>query len=373
MANRESYSRSALDIRRIKGEYQIAMLFEDDPPPELIGIARLAADSDLLEAKRQVEYLELETRRFIGRGSGRMGSIWTINPYRGCEFGCKYCYARYAHEFMELRDPQLFERRIYAKHFEPGAFRAEVRRLKPGATVWIGTATDPYQPAERRFRITHRILEVFSAGHGLDFGLTTKSDLVAGDAPLMAQILRRNKIRVHLTITTLDERLARLIEPLAPRPALRLGAVEKLTEAGIPVSVLAHPIMPLINDSEESLDRICAAAACSGASSFSAAPLFLKPCAAQVFIPFLEERFPHLVRRYRERFDHAAYLKGHYPEMIAERVARVRSRHKLAMRQELEWPSQSFQDQLDLFPPVAKGPSQASVRSGTLQRKVNRL
>ena len=138
------------------------MLFDDDPPPKLVGIARLAASSDLLEAKRQVEYLELETRRFIGRGSGRMRSIWTINPYRGCEYGCKYCYARYAHEFMELRDPELFERKIYAKQFQALAFRAEVRRLKSGDTIWIGTATDPYQPAERRFQITRQMLEVFA-------------------------------------------------------------------------------------------------------------------------------------------------------------------------------------------------------------------
>ncbi len=237
------------------------MLFKDDPPPKLVGIARLAASSDLLEAKRQVEYLELETRRFIGRGSGRMRDIWTLNPYRGCEFGCKYCYARYAHEFMELRDPELFERKIYAKQFHAGAFRAEVRRLKPGDTVWIGTATDPYQPAERRFEITRQILEVFAEERGLDFGITTKSDLVARDAALMARIARKNKIRVHLTITTLDERLARLLEPRAPRPALRLAAVAKLTAAGVPVSVLAHPVMPLINDSEESLDGVCAAAA----------------------------------------------------------------------------------------------------------------
>src|SRR5579864_9573620 len=138
------------------------MLFDDQPSPKLVGIARLAASSDLLEAKKQVEYLELETRRFIGRGSGRMRSIFTVNPYRGCEFGCKYCYARYAHEFMELRDPELFERKIYAKRFQKQAFRAELRRLKPGETIWIGTATDPYQPAERRFRITRGILEVFS-------------------------------------------------------------------------------------------------------------------------------------------------------------------------------------------------------------------
>jgi DNA repair photolyase len=345
------------------------MLFEDDPPSRLVGIARLAASSDLLEAKRQVEYLEIETRRFIGRGSGRMRSIWTANPYRGCEYGCKYCYARYAHEFMELRDPELFERKIYAKHFEASAFRNEVRRLKSGDTVWIGTATDPYQPAERRYQITRQMLEVLADQRSLDFGITTKSDFVSRDAALMAVIARRNKIRVHLTITTLDESLARLIEPRAPRPALRLAAVKKLTEAGVLVSVLAHPVMPLINDSEESLDRVCAAGARNGASSFSAAPLFLKPCSAQVFLPFLEERFPHLVRRYRERFEKAAYLKGHYPEMIAERVQRIRERHKLAAGREPELPEPFQDDQLELFPSVSKGPSVA----GTLQRKVNRL
>jgi DNA repair photolyase len=345
------------------------MLFEDDPPPKLVGIARLAASSDLLEAKRQVEYLELETRRFIGRGSGRMRDIWTINPYRGCEYGCKYCYARYAHEFMELRDPELFERKIYAKQFQALAFRAEVSKLKLGDTIWIGTATDPYQPAERRFQITRQILEVISAERGLDIGITTKSDLVARDADLMARIARKNKIRVHLTITTLDERLARLLEPRAPGPALRLKALKKLTEAGIGVSVLAHPVMPLINDSEESLDRVCAAAARNGASSFSAAPLFLKPCAARVFLPFLEERFPHLVRRYRERYEKAAYLKGHYPQMIAERVERIRARHKLAARREPESPEPFQDDQMGLFQSISKGPGSI----GTLQRKVNRL
>jgi len=314
--------------------------------------------------------MELETRRFIGRGSGRMSSIWTVNPYRGCEYGCKYCYARYAHEFMELRDPELFERKIYAKHFEAAAFRAEVRRLKLGATVWIGTATDPYQPAERRYQITRQILEVFAGERGFDLGITTKSDFVARDATLMARIGRTNKIRVHLTITTLDEGLARLLEPRAPRPSLRLVALKKLTDAGVPVSVLAHPVMPLINDSEQSLDQVCAAAARNGASSFSAAPLFLKPCSYQVFLPFLEQRFPHLVRRYRERFEKAAYLKGAYPEMIAERVERIRARHKLDQRRPPEWPlPEAFDDQLTLFPAHGKGPGTAP----TLQRKVNRL
>jgi DNA repair photolyase len=327
------------------------VLFEDDPAPRLVGIARLAASSETLEAKRQVEYLELETRRFIGRGSGRMSSIWTINPYRGCEFGCKYCYARYAHEFMELRDPALFEHKIYAKRFQPEPFRTELRRLKPGATVWIGTATDPYQPAERRFQITRRILEQCVKERGLDYGITTKSDLVARDAGLLARIARGNSVGVHVTVTTLDEGLARMIEPLAPRPNLRLAAVRQLAASGLRVSVLAHPVMPLINDSEMSLDKVCQAAAENGACSFSAGPLFLKPCAQQVFFPFLEEHFPHLVRRYRERFEKNAYLKGEYPEMLRERVRRIRDRHNLAVRETGEWPKQGRppDDQLDLF------------------------
>jgi DNA repair photolyase len=322
------------------------MLFDEHPPPKLVGIARLAASSELLEAKKSVEYLELETRRFIGRGSGRMRSIFTVNPYRGCEFGCKYCYARYAHEFMELRDPELFERRIFAKRFHAPWFRDEVGRLKKGATIWIGTATDPYQPAERRFRITRRMLEVFAGEQGFILGITTKSDLVARDADLLAQIARKNAVSVHLTITTLDEALARLLEPRAPRPELRVAALRKLTRAGVRVGVLAHPMMPLINDSEKSIEGICATAVANGACSFSASPLFLKPCAQQVFFPFLEQHFPHLLRRYKERFQANAYLKGRYPEMIRERVQKVLSRHELPPREPAEWP---VDDQLNLF------------------------
>lgn len=339
------------------------MLFDDQPAaPKLVGIARLAASSPLLEAKQRVEYFELETRRFIGRGSGVMRDVWTINPYRGCEFGCKYCYARYSHEFMELRDPLQFERKIFTKRFQAEVFRSELARIRTGQCVWMGTATDPYQPAERRFRITRRMLDVMAGERGLEIGLTTKSDLVARDADVLSRIGRGNAVRVHLTITTLDEHLARLMEPFAPRPALRLRALRKLTDSGIQVTVLAHPVLPLINDSEESLDRVCAAAVENGATSFSASPVFLKPCAQQVFFPFLEQQFPHLVRRYRERFETSPYLKGHYPEMIKERLEKVRARHNVVRREPEYWP---VDDQLELFS-LEGAPS-------TLQRKADRL
>jgi len=327
------------------------MLFEDNSGPRLVGIARLAAQSETLEVKRSVEYFELETRSFLGRCSGqRMPFVWTVNPYRGCEFGCKYCYARYAHEFMELRDPDDFERKVYAKRFHPAAFREELKKIKPGEPICIGTATDPYQPAERRFRITRHILEVLARESGLDFGITTKSDLVARDCELLAAAARRNIVGVHLTITTLDAELARAIEPRAPQPDLRLGAVKKLADAGIRVAVLAHPIMPLINDSEESLDALCKAAAEAGAQAFSAAPVFLKPCAQKVFFPFLESNFPHLVRRYRERFEASPFLRGHYPEMLRERVHKIRDRHQLRRREDRPPPEWPIDPQFELFP-----------------------
>ena len=295
----------------------------------------MAAESATLEAKRWVEYFELETRRFIGRcSSPRMPFAWTVNPYRGCEFGCKYCYARYTHEFMELRDPEAFERKIFAKRFAEAAFREELRRVPRGESIWIGTATDPYQPAERRFGITRGMLEVFAEEGGRRIGLTTKSDLVGRDADLLGAIAGRNAVNVHVSVTTLDESLARQLEPFAPRPSLRLAAIGKLTAAGVPVTVLCAPVLPLINDSEAGLEAVCAAGAAAGATSFHASPLFLRSPSKEVFLAFIDERFPRLARRYRERYERAAYLSGAYPETLRARVAAVRARHGMAGRSE---------------------------------------
>jgi DNA repair photolyase len=317
----------------------------------LVGIARLAARSPSLEEKRQTEYFELETRRFIGRCSGsRMPFRWTIKPYRGCEFGCKYCYARYAHEFLELRDPALFEHKIYVKRFEPERFRQELKRIPLRDLVWLGTATDPYQPAERRFRVTRRILEVFAGEQGRLFGITTKSDLAVRDVRLLSGIARRNAIQVHLSVTTLDEGLARQIEPLAPRPALRLAAARQLASAGVPVSILSCPVLPLLNDSEASLDAVCAAAAAAGANSFHASPLFLRLPAKSVFLQFIDRNYPAFSRRYHERFDERDYLTGAYPRIIRERVEAAAARHGISTRNMIfepsEWPGGA---QLDLF------------------------
>jgi len=181
-----------------------------------------------------VDVITLPTKSLLNRcvSNRAMPFTWTINPYRGCEFGCRYCYARYTHEFMELRDPLAFEQKIYVKQNVAGQLRRDLRKVKKTEMIAIGTATDPYQPAERRYEMTRAILEEFANHAGYDLGIVTKSDLVVRDAELLRRIGERNKIYVNLTVTNLDCRLARLLEPRAPRPDLRFEAVRRLREAG---------------------------------------------------------------------------------------------------------------------------------------------
>src|SRR5215469_618933 len=321
----------------------------------LVGIARMAAESYRLEAKRRVEYLEIAARSYVTRcASERVPFRWTINPYRGCEFGCKYCYARYAHEFMELRDPLDFERKIFVKEFDAKRFKQELVKLPLGETVALGTATDPYQPAERRYRITRAMLEVFAGIAGLRLGITTKSDLVARDIDLLKEISHRHYCSISVTVTTADANLARAIEPLAPRPDLRIAAVEKLSRAGVRANVFCAPILPLLNDSEANLDAVASRAAAAGARAFGGNVVFLKDCSRDVFLSFLKEEYPLLVCRYRERFERSAFLRGDYPEHIRERVAKIRRRYgfdRMAPPEEPElFPNtQPLETQLSLF------------------------
>ncbi len=316
---------------------------------QLVGIARLAAESELLEAKRKVEYFEIPTRSLLNKSKPNMPFRWTINPYRGCEIGCKYCYARYAHEFMEL-DAHAFEDKIYVKESPALLLRHELAKIPKADAIAIGTATDPYQPAERRYQRTRSILEVFAKERGWHIGLITKSDLITRDLDVLAEIAQRNVFNVHITVTTTDEKLARLIEPRAPRPELRLQAVQKLRSAGVCVGVNANPVMPGITDSEQSLDRVARAAKDHGALTLGGGPLYLPTAAQKVFLPFLEQEFPDLAERYRKAFEASIYLSKPYKEALAERVRRIRDRYGLAAgvieyRPEL-W---GEEEQLDLF------------------------
>jgi DNA repair photolyase len=316
----------------------------------LVGIARLAAESPILESKKSVEYFEIATRSILNRTKPNMPFQRTINPYRGCEIGCKYCYARYAHEFMEL-DPFSFEERIYAKTAPAVLLRQELAKVEKRDHIALGTATDPYQPAERRYGRTRAILEVFVKEHGWHLGITTKSDLILHDLDLLKEIARRNVLGVHITITTTDEKLARLIEPRAPRAELRLDAVRRLRAAGICVAVFPNPVMPGITDSEASLDAVAKAAKGAGALSFGGGALYLPSASQQVFLPFVEREFPHLAARYRETFERSIHLSRRYKDALAEKIRRIRDRYQLTSsvmdyRPEL-W---AEDEQLTLFP-----------------------
>ncbi len=224
---------------------------------KLVGIARLAAEGESLRQGHEVEYFTLPIRSLLNRCTGvRMPFIWTINPYRGCEFACKYCYARYTHEFMEMRDGIEFEQKIFVKQHAADLLRQELRQVKAGEEIAIGTATDPYQPAERRFEVTRAILEEFARHRGFEIGIVTKSSLILRDAELLGEVAKHNQVFVNITITTLNVELARIIEPRAPRPDLRLEAMRKLNESGVNAGVICAPVLPGITDSPRDLEAL---------------------------------------------------------------------------------------------------------------------
>lgn len=214
----------------------------------------------------------------------------SINPYRGCEHGCIYCYARPSHAYLGLSPGLDFETKLFAK---PDAARLLERELaKPGyvpMVIALGTNTDPYQPIERQRRITRQILEVLAAARH-PVGIVTKSALVTRDADLLADMARDGLAKVALSVTTLDRRLARAMEPRAPTPARRLEAIRTLAEAGIPVAVLTSPIVPGLNDHE--IEAILAAARDAGATEAGYIALRLPREIKDLFREWLVAAYP---------------------------------------------------------------------------------
>src|SRR6267154_5661965 len=197
----------------------------------LVGIARLAANSPAAETQRsspeRPEYFLLPVKSILNRcDSKRVPFEWTINPYRGCEFACKYCYARYTHEYMEL-DGSEFERKIYLKKDAAPLLAYDISRKYSYASersggerpdhIAIGTATDPYQPAEREHGVTRACLEELAKREGLSISVITKSNQIVRDIDLFKKIAERSELSLNITITTLRPKLARLLEPRAPR------------------------------------------------------------------------------------------------------------------------------------------------------------
>jgi DNA repair photolyase len=318
-------------------------------PQQAGGLARLAAEATHVADGHNVEFRALEVRSILNRSVSRrqLSLAWSINPYRGCEFACRYCYARYTHEFLaektpdpakpDFRDPNLFERLIFMKENAAWLLEQELRTLerRPGGReeeIALGTATDPYQPIERTARVTRSLLEVFAKHSGLRLGIVTKSTLIERDIDLLTEIARRNTLVLHQTITTRDAALARLLEPRAPRPDLRLRTVRRLREAGLTAGILCSPLLPGITDGARQIDGMAKAAKSVDASFFAAEPLFLKSCSRATFFEFVREHFPRLSAGYAARFRERDFAASDYRAALQRLVAASCERHGLARR-----------------------------------------
>lgn len=301
--------------------------------PPLAPLARRAAEAPLDSTGCRTDYRPLPTRSVLCKVNSRrkLPFSYGINPYRGCEFACRYCYARYAHEFLEL-EPDAFEHQIYFKKDAAWLLEQELRRLKPGAEIAFGTATDPYQPLERRQRVTRSLLEVFARTSGLSLGIVTKSTLIARDIDLLKEIGQRHKLTVHHTVTTMDVDLARILEPRAPRPDLRMHTLAELRAAGIRAGVLCSPVMPGITDARSSIAAVARAAAAADAQFFAAGALFLKSCSLPTFFSFVRENFPELTVSYERRYGTNPFVSPEYRKRIAAIVDSVCREFKLGRR-----------------------------------------
>jgi len=279
-----------------------------------------------------VEYLHVRARRLISSLSAsaatRLPFRHTINVYRGCAHACTYCFARPTHEHIGLGAGEDFERRIVVKVNAVERVRAELASPRwCGELVAMGTNTDPYQPAEGRYRLTRGVIgELIAAGN--PFSILTKSPMITRDLDLLAEAAERGLVRCALSIGTLDEAVAQATEPGAPPPRQRVEAVRRLAEAGVPVGVLVAPVLPGISDRAEQLDAVVQAVVEAGADGVHTLALHLRPGVKEVFMPWLAGYRPDLVDVYERRYDTASgYLPRRDQDAHGARVREILARH----------------------------------------------
>lgn len=290
----------------------------------------------LVGEQKDIQYYGSQARGILNSPDSTGMPFWSINPYVGCAFGCAYCYARYAHRFVmergtltaegtggegdEVLPPWLaFERRIFVKRNAAEVLRRTLRdrgsaagAVQRGETIVLGTATDPYQPAERLFRVTRAVLEVLAEAKGLKLVIITKSPLITRDLDLLVRIAQRSTLTVHLSLITLDRELLRRIEPRAPTPESRLRALRRLSAAGIEAGVNIMPVLPGVTDRPDALAALVRRIAAEGATHVNPSPLRLRATARKRYLPFLAAEFPHLVTRYAEAFAHSHEMPAGY-------------------------------------------------------------
>jgi DNA repair photolyase len=281
---------------------------------------------EVVDKRRGVTFQALRSQNLLNRLTGEtMPFGWTVNPFRGCEVGCTYCYARSTHEYLGHADPVEFEERIYVKEGGSGRLLSGLIRARDGGQeIAIGTATDPYQPAEGRFGVTRGVLEVMARVPGLRIGLTTKSSAILRDRELLARIAVASDLWVNVSLISLDGALLRQIEPRAPRPDLRLEAMRALAGDGIRTRLFLMPVLPLLTDGEAPLRDLLVAARAAGAREAISQTLFLRSeMTWRFFLAFVTREFPWARARYRALYPAPGNAPRAYRDEVDRRVARL--------------------------------------------------
>ncbi|MDP9357775.1 MAG: radical SAM protein [Chloroflexota bacterium] len=273
----------------------------------------------------RVHYTEITCRSALNPVRG-MPFKWSLNPYRGCMHSCHYCYARATHSYHGMNAGEDFATKILVKTNLADVLRKELSRSSwAGERVAIGTATDPYQPCEGRYRLTRLALEVLG-DHRNPLSIVTKSTLILRDRDLLADLAHLTDITVFFTVTTLDPAVWRAVEPGTPPPLQRLRVMRRLVEAGVPCGVFLAPILPSISDSAESIEAVALAAREHGAATFGTSVLRLAPLVKEHYFGFIQETYPELLPRYQRAY-FGAHAPRNYLVGLEARISRIRSRH----------------------------------------------
>ena len=300
--------------------------------------------------KRGATFVEHGVRTVVNSPESTGMGFWSINPYIGCEYGCTYCYARYAHryaierahgnglisdadlsQFRESKKWEVFERHIFVKQRDTvlAALERDLSRIRlrqaVGRThpVVIGTATDPYQPAERQFRITRAVLERLREEANLTIGIITKSPQICHDIGLLSELQRNNRVSVYISLITTDTRLIRLFEARSPMPHVRLKALRQLTDANINAGLIVAPVLPGITDTVPQIRALARALKDAGGRFANPSPLRLYPALHRGFLPIIEEHFPELYPKYRRAYSGVGVAPRRYTDALHRRFRKI--------------------------------------------------
>src|SRR5918992_2903787 len=277
----------------------------------------------------RARYMEEVCKSALNRvpETSRVPFRWTINPYRGCTHSCHYCFARAFHRYLDLGVGEDFSSKIVVKTNVVEVLRRELAsRRWPGDAIAMGTATDPYQHCEGRYRLTRGVVQAL-ADFGNPLSMLTKSTMIVRDLDVFRRLAERADVSVAMSVGTLDEDVRLVVEPGTPPGRKRLEILSRFAEAGIRTGVLVAPILPGLTDDDEHLDEVLAACAEAGVAHAAPIVLHVRAGIREHFMPWMKRTYPWLYPRYVELYGKRAYAPKAYQEEVSERFARLRLRH----------------------------------------------